>query len=289
MLNYTMDVEEQSRWLRCTPGPLHFAQGFHCSEVGEFYAHERFMTERDAKESYLVFYTVSGAGEVMQGSSIVKLGRGDALLMDCRTPQRYRTHPDAGRWHHLWAHVDGVGLHAMADAMGLPSLMPVHLQESSARNAFDYLTANVEQEDAASIVRTGLAAHELVALVAAALATPTSANEEASREVVHIVEDYIGEHYREPITVDDLAAAATVSKTYLIRLFKRHLATTPYNYLLRSRITHAKELLAETTMPVSRIAGEVGFSSESNFSYRFSQVVGESPSSYRSGTPGLSE
>lgn len=88
--------------------------------------------------------------------------------------------------------------------------------------------------------------------------------------------------------VEDLAAACTVSKTYLIRLFKQHLATTPYNYLLRFRITKAKELLAETTETVSSISRAVGFSSESNFSYRFSQVVGESPRSYRAGTPGMS-
>lgn len=288
MLAYTMDVEERSRWLRCTPGPLHLAQGFHASEAGEFFAHERFMTERDGKDSYLLFYTVSGAGEVMQGGSILRLNRGEALLMDCRAPQRYRTHPDVGHWHHLWAHVDGAAVQSMAGAMGLPQLFKVSLHEARVTQAFGRLMATIEKEDAASVARAGLCVHELLTMVAEAEAQPSNAMEAASREVVQMAEDFMAEHYAEQISVDDIAGYAAISKTYLIRLFKRHMQSTPYNYLLRYRITRAKELLAETDLPVSRIATDVGFASESNFSYRFSQVVGESPTAYRQGRPGLS-
>lgn len=66
-----------------------------------------------------------------------------------------------------------------------------------------------------------------------------------------------------------------------MKLFRKNLGTTPYDYLLRYRITHAKELLAMTDLKVSTIAADVGFNSESNFSYRFSQMVGQSPRAYR--------
>lgn len=288
MLAYTMDVEERSRWLRCTPGPLHLAQGFHASEAGEFFAHERFMTERDGKDSYLLFYTVSGAGEVMQGNSVLRLDRGEALLMDCRTPQRYRTHPDVGHWHHLWAHVDGTSVQTMAQAMGLPDLHKVPLHEPGVTQTFERLMAVIEKENAASVAGAGLCVHELLVMAAEAEAKPSNAMEAASRKVIRIAEDFMAEHYAEQISVGDIADYAAISKTYLIRLFKRHMQSTPYNYLLRYRITRAKELLAETDLPVGRIATDVGFANESIFSYRFSQIVGESPTSYRLGTPGLS-
>ena len=87
--------------------------------------------------------------------------------------------------------------------------------------------------------------------------------------------------------LDDLADISTVSPSHLIRLFKRQMGTTPHDYLMRYRITRAKELLAETALTSATIARQVGFSSESNFSYRFSKVVGQSPREYRQSTPDL--
>jgi AraC family transcriptional regulator len=56
---------------------------------------------------------------------------------------------------------------------------------------------------------------------------------------------------------------------------------------MRHRITRAKELLAETTLTSASIAQQVGFTTESNFSYRFKQMVGQSPRAYRQGSPEL--
>jgi AraC-like DNA-binding protein len=56
---------------------------------------------------------------------------------------------------------------------------------------------------------------------------------------------------------------------------------------LRYRISRAKELLAETTLTSAVIAERVGFTSESNFSYRFKQMVGQGPRAYCQSTPEL--
>ena len=50
-----------------------------------------------------------------------------------------------------------------------------------------------------------------------------------------------------------------MSKSYFLRLFRRYMGTTPYNYLVNFRITQAKELLVLTDHSVSEIAQEVGF------------------------------
>ena len=54
-----------------------------------------------------------------------------------------------------------------------------------------------------------------------------------------------------------------------------------YNFLLCYRITKAKELLAQTDLPVGAVAHQVGFGDESNFSTRFTAMVGQSPLRYR--------
>jgi transcriptional regulator GlxA family with amidase domain len=82
-------------------------------------------------------------------------------------------------------------------------------------------------------------------------------------DAVSVARRYMEEHFAEDLHVDDVAREAAISTSQLIRLFKRQLGTTPHSYLLRYRITQAKELLAETTLPVATIARQVGFASES--------------------------
>jgi len=98
---------------------------------------------------------------------------------------------------------------------------------------------------------------------------------------VVLAQNYVAAHYAEPITVDDIARAAAVSTSYLTRLFRQQMETSPHDYLLRHRITRAKQLLMETDLPIGTIARQVGFSSESNFSYRFSRMCQTTPRAYR--------
>ena len=62
-----------------------------------------------------------------------------------------------------------------------------------------------------------------------------------------------------------------MSKSWFLRLFRQYMGTTPYNFLLSTRITRAKELLVLTDFSVC----------ESNFSTRFTAMVGQSPQQYR--------
>lgn len=286
MLAYTMDVEERSRWIIATPSAAQAAEPYFCSEVGDFYALSRFSTERSGKDSYIVFYTLDGEGTVNQGGQQVVVRRGEALLMDCRTPQSYYTSPSHGRWYHYWAHIDGLGVALAGEALGLPRLTPIRVRQSRLQPHYDTLLELLGDESAEGRARTGLAAHGLLTELVSAnsLATQASGDDPVDRAVT-----YAQDHLADKVTLDDLAREASVSPAHLIRLFKARLGTTPHDYLLRRRITRAKELLAETSLTSAAIAKQVGFASESNFSYRFSKMVGQSPRAWRAGTPGSSQ
>ncbi|MCC6108053.1 MAG: AraC family transcriptional regulator [Atopobium sp.] len=284
MLTYTMDIEKRSTWFRSTPSETGRSLPFFCTEAGTFYARERFVTERSHKDAYLVFYTLGGAGIIEQGGQSVTLGQNQALLMDCRTPQRYVTDPVRHHWYHLWAHVNGAGADAIAQAMGLPKLQPVSLPLADVKPIFETIFENMKKEGYIESLTTSLAVDKLLTSIALA---PDSRGSFVEFDAVSVARRYMEEHYAEDLHVDDVAREAAISTSQLIRLFKRQLGTTPHSYLLRYRITQAKELLAETTLPVSAIAGQVGFASESNFSYRFGEMCGQSPSAYRAGAPRL--
>ena len=93
MLTYNMDVTLESVWKRTTPSEAELTQPYYCTEAGVFYAQQHFSTARTDKESYLLFYTLRGAGLIEQGESHVVLSTGQALLLNCRTPQSYCTAP----------------------------------------------------------------------------------------------------------------------------------------------------------------------------------------------------
>ncbi len=284
MLTYTMDIEKRSTWFRSTPSETGRSLPFFCTEAGTFYARERFVTERSHKDAYLVFYTLGGAGIIEQEGQSVTLGQNQALLMDCRTPQRYVTDPVRHHWYHLWAHVNGAGADAISQAMGLPKLQPVSLPLADVKPIFETIFENMKKEGYIESLTTSLAVDRLLTSIALA---PDSRGSFVEFDAVSVARRYMEEHYAEDLHVDDVAREAAISTSQLIRLFKRQLGTTPHSYLLRYRITQAKELLAETTLPVATIARQVGFASESNFSYRFGEMCGQSPSAYRAGAPRL--
>lgn len=284
MLTYTMDIEKRSTWFRSTPSETGRSLPFFCTEAGTFYARERFVTERSHKDAYLVFYTLGGAGIIEQGGQSVALGQNQALLMDCRAPQRYVTDPVRHHWYHLWAHVNGAGADAISQAMGLPKLQPVSLPLADVKPIFETIFENMKKEGYIESLTTSLAVDKLLTSIALA---PDSRGSFVEFDAVSVARRYMEEHYAEDLHVDDVAREAAISTSQLIRLFKRQLGTTPHSYLLRYRITQAKELLAETTLPVATIARQVGFASESNFSYRFGEMCGQSPSAYRAGAPRL--
>ncbi len=102
----------------------------------------------------------------------------------------------------------------------------------------------------------------------------------SSRECA-IVRRYIENHFKESLTLDDLAAVAHVSKYYLVHSFNREYGTSPINYLLSCRIQESRYLLSKTELPLSQISGLLGFSSPSYFSQSFKRIQGISPVEYR--------
>ncbi|MBS1978537.1 MAG: helix-turn-helix transcriptional regulator [Bacteroidetes bacterium] len=84
--------------------------------------------------------------------------------------------------------------------------------------------------------------------------------------------------------LEEMAAAACMSKFHFLRLFKEVFDETPVQFARRCKVEEAKRLLTRTDLPVSRIAVALGFPDSSTFSRTFRQVEGIYPAGYRSNT-----
>ena len=91
----------------------------------------------------------------------------------------------------------------------------------------------------------------------------------------------IREHPEEIAGMPALARQANCSVDHLIRVFRRHKGVTPWEFVIRSRIEKAANLLQCSSYSVSQIADLLGYADIYSFSKQFKAHIGQSPTQYR--------
>jgi len=92
--------------------------------------------------------------------------------------------------------------------------------------------------------------------------------------------DFMDREYAEPLDVPAMARAAAMSPSHFSRRFRAVYGETPYAYLMTRRIERAKALLRQG-VSVTDACMAVGCTSLGSFSSRFTEIVGDTPSQYR--------
>ena len=93
--------------------------------------------------------------------------------------------------------------------------------------------------------------------------------------------EYINNHVRDNITVDEICAAIHMSKYHFCRRFKEAMNMTAMDYILKTRLTLAKHMLVKESTSVTLISEACGFSSISYFCRVFKNDTGMTPQEYR--------
>jgi len=126
------------------------------------------------------------------------------------------------------------------------------------------------------------AALRLVALFTPpAEATPETARGGLAPWQQRRVDRYAREHLEQSIRVEELAAHVSLSVSHFCRAFKESFGDTPHAYIIRLRLTLARELMLATPDPLSQIALSCGFANQAHLSKLFRRVVGEPPNTWR--------
>ena len=92
---------------------------------------------------------------------------------------------------------------------------------------------------------------------------------------------YIDAHYKENISLKDVADEVYLSSFYLSRLFKKEVGVNFSTYLLNARLDDAKRLLETTAISVSSISSSLSFSDLSYFCRVFKNYTSFTPKEYR--------
>lgn len=247
---------------------------------------------------------IAGVGLVVQlGGTRVREGEvgqwraetlpGQSVLM----PSRCETH-----WHYSGPvdfaafyfpdRVEGVldGLRRLAEANGKPLAFSDPMVSANALALTDELRKGAGADERFM----GLLAAVIFEQTYRVLTTPSTGH--LGPRHVHFgrlnsVLNFIREHLADDLSLETLAAQAQVSVPHFRRLFQDAMGITAHKFVLMARIEQARKLLTTTRMPLSRIADECGFSSQSHLTTSFRAVHAATPTEFRAliGRPGKSD
>ena len=232
------------------------------------------------RDHYLIHYVASGRGVLTADGKTFQINSGNMFLIYPGTQVHYTADSQAP-WEYIWVGFDG------SDA-------PFLLSQAGFTPGRPYLTiddAALTAEMMAIYESRGSQVHEVTRMTGRLYGFLAGLIERASPEsrgmddplliCARNAAAYIAGNYSRPLTVDDIAADAAVSRSGLYRSFRRHLGVSPMQYVIHCRIERACALLQNTGSSVSGVARAVGFEDPLYFSRAFKAAKGCSPSAYR--------
>lgn len=280
-IRYHFALSKDSKSVHHTSGSAEHELNFYVDTIGHYRAYREYYTEREGLDAYLLFYTVSGQGYLKYGGQEYRLTRGTAAIIQCREHQFYQT--DSEEWEFFYIHFSG----ASADKyyQMLKEQGAAFLEISDPVRFLDLLKELerwVGESGAISDIRIANCMENLFTELLVDRMNPWK--DEAlvvHRKAIQEIQQYIREHYQEPLTVDEMAERSSMSKYYFMRIFKKIVGMSPYEYLKCCRINESKRLLKETDYPVSQIADMTGYGNVNIYIQNFKQCVGTTPLKYR--------
>ncbi len=277
MKSYEEFVAPESDYFIYSPSRMALEMFLYPLQCGLFSYLPGYSLTRESFDSFLLMYIQQGELNLTFEGTTQCVTVGNFVLLDCYKQHSYST---SKGWECIWCHFDGITARSyyncivsrLGNVFSMPDTYPV-LSKLTAILKIFYSTALV-QEPLLSKYFTDIFTEFL-------LYTPMNIH---SRDYAAIAEEtitYINDHFKEEITVEELAARVGLSQYHFIRIFKKETGFTPHEYLVNTRIATAKYLLKNSRLPVKDICYATGFSSESVFCSAFKRHQGMTPNQYR--------
>ncbi len=103
----------------------------------------------------------------------------------------------------------------------------------------------------------------------------------AHGDLAERIRRFIRQHLHQPISLDDLAREARLSKYHFARKFKRITGQTPMSLVNQMRVEAARSLILQTDLTLEAVAAQVGLADASHLSHAFRRLTGRTPGSLR--------
>ncbi len=278
----SQDKMVQSNRILYTPSAFAKNNLFFLQETGMLQALKEHTSRRSGMASYLFFYVKKGSGTLKYENNTYALKAGDCVFLDCSKNYSHRTSADL--WSLQWIHFYGGSMDKIYEEFYNSNSSPVFHPDyiNSYEKQLDQLQEIASGE---SLVRDMMLAEKIMGLLALIMhdCEQQEAEKVASSKVrlLKDVKNYLDSHFRENISLDDLASVFYIDKYYLTRRFKQQYGCTIIGYIQQLRITHAKHLLRFSAFSIEEIALQCGVEDPNYFARLFKKIEGMTPGEFR--------
>ena len=231
---------------------------------------------RCGRVDYQLIYVESGSLEVILEDRTETLTAGGFVLYRPGEPQNYVQKTGVCYWVHFTGSAAEELLRSAA--LDRSMLFQNRKHEPAVSHAFEKMIFHSAQRTA---LRALSIAADLICIIAEiaklAHADLFLCNDDRLRHIII----QMNQNYSKNIDLDSYAAAAGLSRSRFLHLFKESTGQSPHAFLLNLRLSRAAELLLSTNDTVSQIAFAVGFSDPFYFSRLFKKHFSLSPDAFR--------
>jgi AraC-like DNA-binding protein len=254
--------------------------------AGEQWAPARMLIDRHTHPAWEFYLQMHGLSRWQAAGQVFSLQPGCLLAVAPGVVHHMAGRP-AEHHHFYFAAVDLAVVrrrHRDLDAWWNDAPEVIHRGEAHAVAApFAHLTRELTTRTELAETGLQLAVDQLVLEVTRLLAPRPPSPVHSVHPAVLRVRDLLDRDYARRWTLRELSEEAGLAATYLAALFTAEVGMSPHRYLTEQRIEHACRLLRHSTLPVTAIGIDIGFSSGQHFARTFRQITGRTPTAYRRG------
>ncbi|MGN0535140.1 MAG: AraC family transcriptional regulator [Eubacterium sp.] len=251
---------------------------FYPISAGHFFCVDGYHLVRKNYNSLLITHILDGTFTYIKDGKHITARKGDTVILDCYKPHEYYTNDS---FESIWIHLAGANSFELFEEIESSNGNLVKCKDiQHIRKLLFRIFDGMKGDNPTTELSVSLDIYKIFT----ELLNPQSAKskgENSYEDSIQSVKEHIAENLNENLTVSRLAEIVNMSSSHFSRVFKQQTGFSPYDYILISRLNRAKYLLQVTDMTVSSIAYEIGFNSESNFIYFFTENEGISPGKFR--------
>lgn len=229
-----------------------------------------------------LYFIQSGEGEIKIDGVSYYPKAGDLMLLPANRVQSYKTSHD-NTYLKYWCHFNAIVVKTPLFNLINTNYL-VHYDDLVPVNAlFETIIDNYDKADIVSVLagKTALAQLLLSYFDKAGVIDEYSHEQREILDCIQLIKDFVYKNINENISLQMLADTAHFNPNYFVAYFKKQYKITPMKFVALLRIDKAKELIANTSMPIQEIAYATGFSDSAHLSNSFKKQIGYSPTEYR--------